>query len=1310
MSLAYPPGPASVPPNLTAPSAAYKRHAWLAMLGLAGFIALYFALSAWFAWTAWRLLGGMFGANGNFDLAGFIAGVCAVFLAIFMLKALLFIQHRFDIEDIEVTRAQQPMLFEFIDRLADEARAPRAHKVYLSPRVNAAVFYDLSLLNLIIPSKKNLEIGLGLVNVVSLGELKAVLAHEFGHFAQRSMAVGRWVYVARQIAGHVVARRDALDRLLAQLSRIDLRVAWVGWILSIIVWSIRCIMDVLFRVVLLAERALSRQMEFQADLVAVSLTGSDALIHALHRLHAADDAWDKTLSFANKEAGSKRGITDLFAVQSRIIDRMREILNQPSYGVVPPLPAQSPDTHRLFKSELAQPPRMWLTHPPSSDREQNAKQHYVAAPVDERSAWELFEDPQALKEKMSAHVFRSAEKIEPTPWTKTLEHLEKLYGRAFLDRKYHGVYLNRSPVRHVKTAAELYGPPPAAEEIARSLSSLYPQTLAKDVEQLTEKLEQKYALQALRDEIAQAPGGIIRHNGEELRRADLPRAIAVLEREIAAVRTTLETHDKRCRSTHLAAARKLEKGWPEYLQGLAAALHYADHSEANLRDAQGYVANIYGIVTADGRVSSSELKRLISGCEELYAALNAVYAQVPQVTLDRTLLRRLEAESWSAMLEEFKLPPPHRENIGEWLNVIDSWVGGTLHVLSSMRDAALEQLLLAESQVAKFSEATRMKPTDAPPASALPREYRTMLPGKERPRQKRLDWWDRFQTADGVFPAIARSSVALGVVGSVIAVGAHVGTSSVTIFNALSQPVLVQIADARQLVSPYTPVTLDIPQTGKVSVRTFTAGDQLIESFEEELTGANSKYVYNVASAAPLFQWTAVYSEAGANSNPPAEQPLGTVRWSVTHVDHVFEEPPATIQIEKNSRGYRDVLTAAWQAPPERQAEFVPVEADRAKLILTHARWDATNSTHIMEWLRLASGLPGFEQVFVSRMKETASDVVLLRFEQDNAGEKHADVCTRHRALAEATPTAADLAYLSIRCVVDETDQSAQFLAAHAKWPDHPWLTLAAAATHAEAGDYAAAGPLYDQAHIRLPAMREYFAVDVARMRRLNAGDSRPDINELARHSTQLGMFAAIESGKDVAGTPLEAYAALARGQLEDAVRLAKASGKGSESVIWLAAASDGASRQIVQSALSLPLNDEADPTCMFAMYGIAVRERRDPWRYARRIEAALGAKARPALDFLEQIRAGADPLLARESLPAMDVRVRLYAQNAALLMLGARTPIGWRDEISRGLFVGEREYLHAATGDESPRKRRREQQQADDGRQPARIVSTPVG
>ncbi|MBL3950516.1 heat-shock protein HtpX, partial [Bacteroides thetaiotaomicron] len=76
----------------------------------------------------------------------------------------------------------------------------------------------------------------------------------------------------------------ALDGFLRQLSHFDIRVAWIGWGLSLIVWALRSIVDTGFRLVMIVQRALSREMEMQADLVAVSLTGSDALIHALHRL------------------------------------------------------------------------------------------------------------------------------------------------------------------------------------------------------------------------------------------------------------------------------------------------------------------------------------------------------------------------------------------------------------------------------------------------------------------------------------------------------------------------------------------------------------------------------------------------------------------------------------------------------------------------------------------------------------------------------------------------------------------------------------------------------------------------------------------------------------------------------------------------------------------------------------------------------------------------------------------------------------------------------------------------------------------
>ena len=77
----------------------------------------------------------------------------------------------------------------------------------------------------------------------------------------------------------------------------------MGWTLRLIVWSIRSLVDTVFQLVLLMQRALSTRRDgAQPDLVAVSLTGSDALIHALHKLDAADDAWNRAAGFVMNEA------------------------------------------------------------------------------------------------------------------------------------------------------------------------------------------------------------------------------------------------------------------------------------------------------------------------------------------------------------------------------------------------------------------------------------------------------------------------------------------------------------------------------------------------------------------------------------------------------------------------------------------------------------------------------------------------------------------------------------------------------------------------------------------------------------------------------------------------------------------------------------------------------------------------------------------------------------------------------------------------------------------------------------------------
>jgi len=141
MDTLYPAGPVDCPDNLTQATSSYRRQAWVAMASLLGFVLLYLALAAWFSWSGIRMLlyASQVGLEG---LLQWVVGLSAVFLAVFMIKALFFVRKGGEPDHLEVSAETEPALFDFLHRLADEAGAPRPHRVFLSPRVNAAVFYD----------------------------------------------------------------------------------------------------------------------------------------------------------------------------------------------------------------------------------------------------------------------------------------------------------------------------------------------------------------------------------------------------------------------------------------------------------------------------------------------------------------------------------------------------------------------------------------------------------------------------------------------------------------------------------------------------------------------------------------------------------------------------------------------------------------------------------------------------------------------------------------------------------------------------------------------------------------------------------------------------------------------------------------------------------------------------------------------------------------------------------------------------------------------------------------------------------------
>ena len=162
----------------------------------------------------------------------------------------------------------------------------------------AYVAYSNMWLSLFLPVRKDLTIVLGLVSCLNLTEFKAVLAKKFEYLAKRSMKIGRYIIYANTIIHDMIDSRDRWDDLLAQWKQADIRLSAEAWVITPIIWSIRQLLCRFYQLLIIMYECLSREMEFNADKVAVSVTGSDAIVSALWKLDKGNANCRSTINHA----------------------------------------------------------------------------------------------------------------------------------------------------------------------------------------------------------------------------------------------------------------------------------------------------------------------------------------------------------------------------------------------------------------------------------------------------------------------------------------------------------------------------------------------------------------------------------------------------------------------------------------------------------------------------------------------------------------------------------------------------------------------------------------------------------------------------------------------------------------------------------------------------------------------------------------------------------------------------------------------------------------------------------------------------
>jgi Zn-dependent protease with chaperone function len=283
----------------------------------------------------------------------YIAPIVAGLIALAFMVKPLFAPRRRRPEPFTLDRASNPVLYAHVEVLCRLMGAPVPVRIDINEHANASAGFRGGWFSMI-RGTVVLTIGLPLARGLNVRQLTGVLAHEFGHFTQRTAMRLGWII--GRINGwfaRVVYERDSWDEQLAHAQRTAGHpvVMVIVAVIRGLVALTRFILKVLMHIAHAMSCFMSRQMEFDADAWQCRLAGSDQFertYDAISRLGAAEqvvfgsmhDRW----------------------LERRMPDDLPGLVAATAAGFEPPMLA------KIRGADDQQRARLFSTHPPRAQR------------------------------------------------------------------------------------------------------------------------------------------------------------------------------------------------------------------------------------------------------------------------------------------------------------------------------------------------------------------------------------------------------------------------------------------------------------------------------------------------------------------------------------------------------------------------------------------------------------------------------------------------------------------------------------------------------------------------------------------------------------------------------------------------------------------------------------------------------------------------------------------------------------------------------------------------------------------------------
>jgi len=462
-TLPYPPMPEGADNSIIKPSKAFKREVYRSLSAVILFVLTYIfllvttiAIATFFCFLGYTILSAHVGLWGI--LAGVGIAVAGLMLVFFVIK-FLFKWDKINYSDkAEIYEAEQPELFKFIYKVTEETGANKPKRIFLTADVNAGVFYDSSFWSMIFPVKKNLQIGLGLINCVNLSEFKAITAHEFGHFSQRSMKFGSYVYNFNRIMYNMLYDNESYAKILNGWARIH---GIFTLMAQINIWIIKGIQFILKRVYLIVNKSylkLSREMEFHADAMAAYASGSNNATSALKRIEIGQLCYTNVLDYWNLKLSENQRTDNIYPQHIEVIklyaEKYKLFTDDSGLPIVGKKIVSSAQSQLVVDDQ-------WSSHPSNDDREHYLSVINLNATTLTESAWALFKNKEQLQLMLTEKLYASVSLEKPE--MVGLAAFKEDFNKTINHHRFNKVYKNYFDFRNINIDTEKLIP--AAYEI-----------------------------------------------------------------------------------------------------------------------------------------------------------------------------------------------------------------------------------------------------------------------------------------------------------------------------------------------------------------------------------------------------------------------------------------------------------------------------------------------------------------------------------------------------------------------------------------------------------------------------------------------------------------------------------------------------------------------------------------------------------------------------------------------------------------------------------------------------------------------------